>query len=497
MHITKLTVLEYLGVGAFKCDRFGKFNILTGKNRIGKSSVLKAITEGFKSSGKDPNVIKIDSDKAEIIIELDNSILVHRKVTRDEDDVTDNKVKVVVDGQPLEKPQAFLNALLGPNQFNPVDFYQSAAKERRELLLKAIFFQLSREGLAKQLGEDAVLVALDQYDFSKHGIEVLEKIRTDIYDKRREQGQHVTRLTKALEQDTKDLPEVVDQEALASFNYEAKLEEMVAARESIAEHNSMVELLKEKRLAKAKSLQKITDIEAKIEFLKRSLEEAQQSLEQAHKDADAIQEEGVALKARLDAFEPPDIGGMETELANYRSMQSVVIKLEEIEKRRKALEDEKVLHTRLDDFYKRLTGDIPRACLAAIKLPIKGLTFEGDDILINGVSVDKMSTSEQISFAVRLARELAGKLKVICIDRFESLDPEARAAFELEAKDDEFEYFMTQVTSGDLALEQRGTLNRQPSIQKETALETGPVVASSGNKKRVTAPAPTQSSVGF
>lgn len=124
-----------------------------------------------------------------------------------------------------------------------------------------------------------------------------------------------------------------------------------------------------------------------------------------------------------------------------------------IEQREEEAEQASVIHSTLDKLHKRLTGEIPRKMLAKLDLPIKGLEFEGDKILVDGVSLDTMSTSEQMKFALVIARSLAQELKVICVDRYESLDKESRKAFEKEAGKDDFQYCIADVTDGDLSLQ--------------------------------------------
>ena len=74
-------------------------------------------------------------------------------------------------------------------------------------------------------------------------------------------------------------------------------------------------------------------------------------------------------------------------------------------------------------------------------------------ITIDGLPITNLSTSRQIKLALDIARATAGPLKLICIDRFESLDHEQREAFFKEIEGDGFQYFISQVTSGDLTVE--------------------------------------------
>ncbi len=434
MKITKISILNYLGVGVFKPDKLGKLNKITGGNGTGKSSVLKAINEAFKSSGIDPNVIRVDSDKAEIMIEIDDRINIERRITP-----SANNVKVVVDGEPVNSPQRWLNNIIGPLNFNPVEFFLAKPRDRRAILLRAIHFNIDQAGLVDALGDGAIPIDLNRFDYSKHGLELLEEIQKTVYEKRHEKNIEVTRLKKALEQDKKDIPPTLNRDKFKNFDIKKAILKLQDARDSVQKHEGDIYRLE--------SLRRMAgDMKVGIEKLEQELIERRNKLT-------IIQSEGKALKEKVDSYQSPDIQSLQIAIDKFHDNQKSIAKLEEIERREGEVEKAAEIHVTLDAFYKKLSNEIPKLVLQKVKLPIDGLEIKGDDIFINGVAIDKLSTSEQIEFAVEVARALAGDLKVICVDRFESLDADARKAFEEQAKADDFEYFMTQVTGGDLALE--------------------------------------------
>ena len=434
MKITKIQILNFLGIGAFKPGKLGKLNKIKGGNGTGKSSVLKAITEAFKSSGIDPNMIKVNSDKAEIMIEIDGRIKIDRRITS-----SANNVKVVVDGEPVAGPQKWLNNIIGPLNFNPVDFFLAKPKERRAILLSAIHFNIDQAGLIEVLGDGPVPIDLGRFDYSKHGLELLDEIQKAVYEKRHEQNIEVTRLRKAIEQDKKDIPSTLDKEKFKNFDIKQAMKQLQDGRDSLQRH--------EGELSQLESLRRLaSDSKARIEKLESELVLAKSNLAE-------IQSEGKALKEQVNSFTRPDVESVQAAVDIFHDNQKLIHKLEEIERREDEAEKAAEVHVTLDAFYKKLSNEIPKLVLQKVKLPIKGLVIKDDDILINKVAIDKLATSEQIKFAVEIARALAGELKVICVDRFESLDKDARKAFENEAECDDFEYFMTQVTDGDLSLE--------------------------------------------
>ena len=88
---------------------------------------------------------------------------------------------------------------------------------------------------------------------------------------------------------------------------------------------------------------------------------------------------------------------------------------------------------------------MPEDLIKKAKLPIEGLAFDGNDIKINDVSLDNLSSSEQLKFGLQVVRALNGDFKVINIDGIENLDSETFTAFLKEIENDDFQYFLTRV----------------------------------------------------
>lgn len=434
MKITKITITDFLGLSAFKVDNLGKFNQIKGGNGVGKSTVLKAIEETFKSSGVSPHIIKNDAERAEILIELDEKVLVHRKITQ-----STNTVAVTVEGAKLEKPQAYLTALIGEFNFNPVDFLLKKDKERREILLSAIPFKLSPDRLRDSLQSGDALVDLSQFNYDKHGLEVIETIRKDVFERRHQQNVEATRMKKAIEQDKLDLPQIADAKAFEGFDLTAELNKLQAANDEIATNREETE--------------RLSNLRERRDTLVTNIDSLKKQLEKAENELTAITAEGTELAAKIAEYESPDTAAIQNRISEFNRNQKSIHALEDLRKREAECEGLFAKHKKLDALYKHIENELPKLLLSEIKLPVKGLEISGDEILVNGVSIDTLSTSEQVEFSVNLARILAGKLKVICVDRFESLDAEKRRCFEQSIDGDEFEYFVTQVTEGPLTVD--------------------------------------------
>lgn len=436
MKITQLSIQDFLGISILNLDKLGKLTKITGDNGVGKSSVLKAITEVFKSSGIDPDLINIDAEKSEILIRLDSGHEIRRTLTP-----TANRVKVLTEnGEPLTKPQEWLNSVVGGFAFSPIKFFLAKPRERREILLKSIDFTIDATLLKRNIGAGFDgLIDFNRFDFSKHGLEVLDDIASGIHDTRREQNSVVTRLRKAVEQDRRELPETFDPDRFKDFDIEAKMTELQSANNLKTHRHDLSQRVNGLR-------ERAFDLVAEQKRLEARLEEVKQELADANR-------EGTALSVELVEIKVPDIDSLRAEIDEYQASQRLIVKLEDIERREGEVEKEGEKHALLDKLYKVLTTSIQRKMLSQVQLPVDDLQITGDKIKIGGVAIDKLSMKEQMAFGVKLARSLAKDLKVICIDDFEHLSPGNRKLFEKEVADDEFEYFITIATDGDLNVE--------------------------------------------
>ncbi len=436
MKITKVRVLDFLGIKEAVIDKPGKMNKIKGRNGSGKTSILSAIKEAFKSSGVEPKLIRTGANKAEIFIEIDNRILVERKITPG-----NNQVTVVDDGQPINRAAEFLKSLLGKQAFNfdPTAFYLAKPKERRDILLSSIPFTLNKEILKGKIGEagQVILRVLDRLNYDEHGLTVLAALKKDVYETRHVQGIEVTRLKKALEQEERDLPDTTEDWSKFNLPETLKLTQTMQAR--ISEYKTDLQSLDALRNMAGEISDDIAQLEGR--------------LARRRNDYAEVAVKGKELKAKIEAYQEPDIKALNEKIQGYNDHQKLIVKVDDIKRHREELVVENAKHQELENLYRYLADDLPKIILSEIKLPVENLEITDDDILVNGRSLDNLSTSEKIDFAVDMAQALAGKLDVICIDRYESLDPDAKRKFEAKAATTRFEYFMTEVSEGPLRVD--------------------------------------------
>ena len=391
-----------------------KTNVIIGKNKQGKTSILKAIKAAF--DGKvDESVIRNGENKAEIVVKLDD-LNVKRTITEKGSylDVSNKK------GFKVPAPQKYLDGILGTFSFNPVQFFELKQIERKKYLLNAIKLTLSQEELAKYTGEKLVGI-----DYTKHALEVVEDARKYYYDKRTGANAEVTKKRKTLDELSSSLPEGFDPKAVS----EDKIKEL---RKAIQED----ELVRQKQVDHEKFLANLqkqeTDLKSQIEALQVKLTDVQKEI-------------AAAAEFHYDVSDDLTISVAKESLAKLEGQRELVFTHKRVEEIRGELSVAVEEADKLDSIVNKLAKEVPQELIAKAELPVEGLTVTENDVLINGISLDNLSASEQLRFALNIVRKLNETFKVINIDGIETLDKDNFEAFLKEVEGDDYQYFLTRV----------------------------------------------------
>ncbi|ENK0558525.1 hypothetical protein AB2T19_003346 [Clostridium botulinum] len=107
------------------------------------------------------------------------------------------------------------------------------------------------------------------------------------------------------------------------------------------------------------------------------------------------------------------------------------------------------LTTRIDK-----ARELPGELLKTAKMPIEGISVDAEGFIrINNTLIDGLSDGEKLELAMRIAKAQAGELKVICLDKFESLNPKAQKKLIEEMSSDEYQYFVTSTMADEFEIE--------------------------------------------
>lgn len=103
---------------------------------------------------------------------------------------------------------------------------------------------------------------------------------------------------------------------------------------------------------------------------------------------------------------------------------------------------------------------LPGELLQTANMPIEGISVdEYSRVRINETLIDGLSDGEKLELAMKVAKAQCGELKVICMDKWESLDKAAQDKLLESMSEDDYQYFVTEVAqteSNDVEVEKIG-----------------------------------------
>lgn len=89
---------------------------------------------------------------------------------------------------------------------------------------------------------------------------------------------------------------------------------------------------------------------------------------------------------------------------------------------------------------------LPAELLQTANMPIDGISVdEYSRVRINGTLIDGLSDGEKLELAMKVAKAQCGALKVICMDKWESLDKTSQDKLLESMTEDDYQYFVTEV----------------------------------------------------
>lgn len=444
----------------------GKLTKFSGSNNQGKTSALRLAEIAMRGS-TNPHVIHQGAEKGEVIVEFSDETKLRRSFTGANQyvKITDEK------GRVIPSPQKYLDTLLGEyreHQFNPIGWLDLAPKEQIRLLLNAIHVSVTPEEISAAIGFPA-----PSLDYFRHGLEVLAEVREHFAAERRAENVTVERLRSEVTALTAKLP--AERPAVTNETWEAAITRTAEARNARAKVDALA-------LAANEHAKAVTRIDQAIDREKKDVSRIEQKIAELHAEIEKLVAQKAQYELRIEALardygelagstppSPEEIVAAAALVSEAVAAERALSELDRVAAefdRIAVLESNAVTHSvtasALDAAVKTLSNEMPRLLMAKAQLPVDSLTIDGERILIDGTDLQYQSTSKQIEISLAIARALNPKLRVICIDGWESLDAERQAAFIAAAAGDSFQYMVSEVTSGPLTVETEGEL--EPAV---------------------------------
>lgn len=492
-HLLRLTARNIKTLRAVEIDEFGAVTEIRGDAGQGKTSLLEAIEGGLR--GLDPSMVRQGEDAAEIVLELDVARIQRIVQANGGKDI----LAVSAQGKPVENAKAFLKALLPDSTaFRPLDFVQLGGgdsrgrterlRQQRNMLLDAMPVRISAKDAItaiKDLGEDilkeATGVDIEGVDWEQHALSVCASLEAAFYERRKSvnhEAESAEAKAEAYPAPAKAAPqaseakcrEMVDEatrklygaEAAAKTN-EATVQRRAALTEFLASapaKSVLDEAAEQSRAsgdAYSKAQQLVASLREQLTKAEREAEQARQEYEAAEKTRARVEadvrrakeaREELAQIEGTSGESAQDIDQLRSDLDKAKDLLEGRIAQDKHDAAVKEALEKRARAGRFDALVRLFRDQLPAAIVNKMKMPVEGLGIADGVVVLNGVPLHQLGTSEQLRVAIQLAAALNPSTGFVLVDRAESLGTKDRAALAGIAKELDLQLVLTFVDPG-------------------------------------------------
>ena len=415
MQISRVRIENILGIEQLEFTA-GKFNVLSGKNGQGKTSVLEAIKAALKG-GNDATLLRKGAESGEVVLVLEDGYEIRKRVTAKTSTTT-----VVRDGKSQPRPAEVVARMADMMSVNPVDFLLAPKKERVRVLLESMPLALDVERLKGMAGPDVSVPD------GMHPLVIIESVRKAVFDQRTDLNRSEKEKASTISQLREAMPDAPAVQVAGSED------ELVAQKDAIEEHaRSELERIDAKMSRiKSTNVEKIdairTKLQADIDALKAAASAEVDAIKAEEERISGLAEKqrGITQQERTDKLAP-----INESLAVLRANRGALAKREQTEALIASIRAEREALERAAQEKTKAIEAIDAYKLELLSsLPVPGLEVVDGELFRDGVPFDRLNTAQRVEIAVEIAKLRSGELKVCCVDGIELLDAETFAAFQ-------------------------------------------------------------------
>jgi len=428
--IIGLTAQNVMNLKAIEIKAEGNSVTLSGKNGVGKSSVIDAITMALTGKMVE-RPIKDGETRAEVEIDL-GTYKVRRIWTEGGD-----KLEVMSkDGAKYPKPQALLNEIIGKLTFDPLAFKEmgkdaEGRRKQRDLLVKLVgldFAKLDSDykatyDLRAIVNRDVMAIEgrLSGQKAPAEGVPVAEISL----------GAELTKVGE-LEKQKKGFDDAVKHIAEIKANIEEHAKSTIILETKYKERVDLIRNTEDQRIA---------DLEAEIARIKNK---ANDDITKDKKETEtAINNRSNLIEhcnAQLaEAETPPEItqaqiDAARLELTKIEGINTAVRQAKAYNELKGSLDTAMHNAGNLTEQLDKLAHNKETAIVSA-QYPIPGLSVSDDGVLFEGIPFSQVSDGKKLIISASIAMKLNPTLKVIFLREASFLDTENRKAIRKMALD--------------------------------------------------------------
>lgn len=447
MIVKKLELVNFQVIKEFNADFDGNVYFITGDNELGKSTVLKAI--GALLTGNRDAVLKNGESKgfAKMIVGDDGEEYeVELKFTKANPRGT-LSIKSKTTGMKSDNV-SMLQKIFGYTDFDAVEFSRwSETAEGRRKQIEVVKSLLPEEVRTRIAEIDTTVAGLKT---ERTGVNRDLKTYKSISDAA---GQGLTTQDLKTYAKQKDITELMKEQAENA----QLIEKAKTVRSALEQRKKQLEEIPE-RLAEAKATYEKAIEEAKkaIERTEKLYKEAIAQIESEKADYEARKANAEKWLANYEENNPEKLDTAE-QLRKAEEHNKKAAKVADYLSKKKQADDKKAEAEKMDSEIAELSAEREKL-ISSAKLPISGLSFSDDGLVLNDVPfvAGKVSDSQIMEVAAKLIIASNPTVKVFRIARGESLGQKRlQAIFDL-AKKEGFQGFIESVVRGqqDLIIEE-------------------------------------------
>jgi len=379
--------------------------ILTGENRQGKSTIIRAIWAALGGKEFIPDeAIRRGEKEGNVYLDL-GDFIVTLKITSKREYL---KVKTK-NGMEASSPQKFLNSRLADLAHNPLEFMRLKPAEQVKALQGMLNLKLDRTELERIAGTWTRRTQGDDPMF------VLDNVVKDLYEERAIVNAEVKRLQGVVESikiphELADIQPVSIADLLEELGkLEAKQKENDATR-SLA--NSLASRLEDIRGSLGRKDREIEEMEAELLKLRQERAGLIENL-------DRVQEDYLRQAEKVDELTDPDFSNIKRQIAeadfHNKSANEIAHLKDTLQKSRADLETKRKESQTTTDTMEALKAYKLRLIEHAA-LPLPGIGFEDGEVTFNNLPLSQASTREQIEISCAICLAQHPRIGIITID---------------------------------------------------------------------------------
>lgn len=447
MIVKKLELVNFQVIKEFNADFDGNVYFITGDNELGKSTVLKAI--GALLTGNRDAVLKNGESKgfAKMIVGDDGEEYeVELKFTKANPRGT-LSIKSKTTGMKSDNV-SMLQKIFGYTDFDAVEFSRwSETAEGRRKQIEVVKSLLPEEVRTRIAEIDTTVAGLKT---ERTGVNRDLKTYKSISDAA---GQGLTTQDLKTYAKQKDITELMKEQAENA----QLIEKAKTVRSALEQRKKQLEEIPE-RLAEAKATYEKAIEEAKkaIERTEKLYKEAIAQIESEKADYEARKANAEKWLANYEENNPEKLDTAE-QLRKAEEHNKMAAKVADYLSKKKQTDDKKTEAEKMDSEIAELSAEREKL-ISSAKLPISGLSFCDDGLVLNDVPfvAGKVSDSQIMEVAAKLIIASNPTVKVFRIARGESLGQKRLQAILDLAKKEGFQGFIESVVRGqqDLIIEE-------------------------------------------